>query len=173
VNGIVIHTGVSPQDPYPEVTEVLNVPGVTFVKRGPCRTPEQVLAAVRDADVAICVHEPYTRTVLAQALRLKAVVRVGVGVDTVDLEAATDNGVLVTYFPDFCTREVANHAIVLLLACAKKVLRLDRALRAEGWEAARALRSPMGPIHGETLGLVAFGHIAPARAVHGDASDRP
>ena len=164
MNGIVVHTGVGPQEPYPEVTQVLDVPGVTFLKRGPCRTPQQVLAAVRDADVAICVHEPYTREVLAQAPRLKAVVRVGVGVDTVDLEAATEYGVMVAYFPDFCTREVANHAIALLLACAKKVLRLDRALRTEGWEAARALRAPMGPIHGETLGLVAFGHIAQAVA---------
>ena len=161
---IVVHTGVGPQDPYAEVTRVLDVPGVTFLKRGPCHTPQQVLEAVRDADVAICVHEPYTREVLAHAPRLKAVVRVGVGVDTVDLDAATENGVMVAYFPDFCTREVANHAIVLLLACAKKVLRLDRVLRTKGWEAARALRSPMGCVHGETLGLVAFGNIARAVA---------
>jgi D-3-phosphoglycerate dehydrogenase len=115
---------------------------------------------VRDADVAICVREPYTWEVFAGAPRLKAVIRVGVGVDTVDLDAATAYGVMVANFPDFCTPEVANHAIGLMLACAKKIARFDRVLRREGWAAARALRSPMGCIHGETLGLVAFGNIA-------------
>jgi D-3-phosphoglycerate dehydrogenase len=157
---IVVHTGARPGDPCEEILEALDVPGVELVRRGPCETPLEVLNAVRDADVAICVHEPYTREVFANAPRLKAVIRVGVGVDTVDLEAATAHGVIVANFPDFCTPEVANHAIVLMLACAKKIMRFDRALRREGWVAARALRMPMGCIHGETLGLIAFGNIA-------------
>jgi D-3-phosphoglycerate dehydrogenase len=119
-----------------------------------------LLAALHDADVSICYHEPYTRDVLANVPRLKAVIRTGVGVDTVDLDAATDYGIIVANFPDFCTREVANHAIVLMMACAKKVGLLDRVLRREGWNAARDHRSPMGAIHDETLGLIAFGNIA-------------
>jgi len=72
--------------------------------------------------------------------------------------------VMVANFPDFCIEEVANHALVLMLACAKKVVQLDRTLRQEGWPAARALMSPMGTIHDQTLGLVAFGNIARAFA---------
>jgi len=156
---IVVHTGVGPEDPRVEETRILNVPHVEFVKRGPCETPQEVLEAVRDADVAICIGEPYSREVLANVPRLMSVVRIGVGVDTVDLDAATENGIVVAYFPDFCTREVANHAIALLLACAEKVLRIDRTLRHKGWDAARQLRSPMGSIHDETLGLLGLGAI--------------
>jgi D-3-phosphoglycerate dehydrogenase len=157
---LVVHTGARPGEPCEEILEALAVPGVEFMRRGPCETPQEVLEAVRDADVAICVKEPYTGEVFSGAPRLQAVIRVGVGVDTVDLDAATAHGVIVANFPDFCTPEVANHAIALMLACAKKVMRFDRALRREGWAAARALRSPMGCIHGETLGLVALGNIA-------------
>jgi D-3-phosphoglycerate dehydrogenase len=156
----VVHTGAAPDDAIPEVAEELDVPGVALIQRGPCKTPRALLAALHDADVSICYHEPYTREVLANVPRLRAVIRTGVGVDTVDLDAATDYGVIVANFPDFCTREVANHAIVLVMACAKKVGLLDRVLRREGWNAARAHRSPMGPIHDQTLGLVAFGAIA-------------
>ncbi len=156
----VVHTGAGPKDLIPEVSEALDVSGVTLHKRGPRRTPQALIEALQDADVSICWHEPYTRQVFANAPRLKGVIRTGVGVDTVDLEAATEYGIIVANFPDFCTREVANHAIVLMMACAKKVVRLDRTLRAEGWATARDLRWPMGPIHGETLGLIAFGNIA-------------
>lgn len=167
----VVHTGAGPSDPIPEVTQELDVPGVTLIKRGPCHTPEALLQALHDADVSICYHEPYTREVLANVPRLKGVIRTGVGVDTVDLDAATEYGILVANFPDFCTREVANHAIVLMMACAKKVALFDRILRRKGWNAARAYRSPMGAIHDQTLGLVAFGAIPQATAKVAQAMD--
>jgi D-3-phosphoglycerate dehydrogenase len=108
---------------------------------------------------------------LANVPRLKAVIRTGVGVDTVDLDAATDYGILVANFPDFCTREVANHAIVLMMACAKKVALFDRVLRREGWNVARTYRSPMGAIHDQTLGLIAFGAIPRVTAKVAQAMD--
>ncbi len=167
----VVHSGAGPNDPIPKVTEALDVPGVALHKRGPCHTPQELLVALQDADVSICYHEPYTGEVLANVPRLKAVIRTGVGVDTVDLGAATDYGIVIANFPEFCTREVANHAIVLMMACAKKVGLFDRTLRAKGWGAARDLRSPMGPIHDETLGLIAFGNIARAVAKVAQALD--
>jgi D-3-phosphoglycerate dehydrogenase len=161
---IVVHTGATPDTPCPEETRILDKPGVTFLKRGPCETEEELLVALEDADVGICWDEPYSRQVLAKTPRLKGVIRTGVGVDTVDLEAATEYGVVVANFPDFCIREVANHAIVLMMACAKKVVHMDRLLRSQGWDAARAVRWPMGAIHDQTLGLIAFGNIARATA---------
>jgi len=145
----VVHTGAGPEAPLVEERKYLDAPGISFILRGRCETPAQVLEAVRDADVALCYGEPYTRDVLANAPRLKAVLRYGVGVDTIDLDAATEYGVMVVNFPDFCTREVANHA---------------RALREEGWQASRAIRIPSGTIHDETVGLLAFGNIARAFA---------
>jgi D-3-phosphoglycerate dehydrogenase len=117
--------------------------------------------------VAMCMKEPYTRRVFAHAPRLRMVFRYGVGVDTIDLDAATEYGVMVGYMPDFCIEEVANHALAHLLVCAKRICQLNRAIRSQGWDQARAMRSPMGAIHGETLGLIAFGNIARATAKRG------
>jgi D-3-phosphoglycerate dehydrogenase len=161
---IIVHTGAKPGTELPIESQVLNVPDVEFILRGRCDTPAKVLEAVRDADAALCGSEPYTREVFANAPKLKVVVRYGIGVDTIDLEAATEYGVMVANFPDFCIEEVANHALVLMLACAKKVVQLDRTLREKGWQAARALLSPMGTVHDQTLGLIAFGNIARAFA---------
>jgi len=168
---IVVHTGARPGAPLPEERKTLGLPEFDLVPKGRCSTPAQVLEAVRDADAALCYGEPYTTEVFAGAPRLKLVVRYGVGVDTIDLEAATEHGVIVAHYPDFCIHEVANHALVLMLACAKKVLLLDHTLREGGWAATREVRVSIGPIHGETLGLVAFGNIARAFAQRARAMD--
>ena len=74
-----------------------------------------------------------TRRVIESLPRCKLLVRYGVGLDTLDVPAATEHGIVVAHFPDFCQPEVANHAIMLLLACAKKLVRLDRAVRDGSW----------------------------------------
>ena len=156
---VVVHTGLKAGTPTPLECQSLDAPDIDFVLRGPAHTVPEVCAAVADADVALCMHEPYTAEVFAAAPRLRMVLRYGVGYDTIDAKAATEAGVIVGYLPDFCTREVANQAIVLLLNCAKKILLVDHILRTDGWMAARSILSPMGQIHGETLGLLAFGRI--------------
>jgi D-3-phosphoglycerate dehydrogenase len=168
---IVVHTFAAPGAALVEEMKSLDVPDVELRLCGPCKTPQEVLDAVRDADVALCMKEPYTREVLANAPQLKMVMRYGVGVDTIDLEAATEYGIMVGHFPDFCIPEVANHALGHLIICAKKMRHLDHLVRTEGWNEARAIRSPMGPIHGETLGLIAFGNIARALAARAHALD--
>lgn len=158
---IVVHTSAGPNQTIPEEESILNgLEDVVLYKRGKCSTPEAVLEAVRDADVGLCGSEPYTREVFAGAPKLKAVLRYGVGVDTIDLDAATEYGVVVGHYPDFCTREVANHALVHLMCCAKQVPQMDRALRERGWGAAKSYTKPLGCIHGQTVGLIAFGAIA-------------
>ncbi|NLG50382.1 MAG: C-terminal binding protein [Chloroflexi bacterium] len=161
---LIVHTGAAPGTVLVEEPQVLNVPDVEFVLRGKCSTPAQLIEAVRDADAALCSSEPFTREVFANAPRLKVVVRYGIGVDTIDLEAATEHGVVIANFPDFCIDEVANHALVLLLDCAKKITRLDRTLREKGWAAARNALTPMGTIHHQVVGLVGFGNIGQALA---------
>ncbi|MCD6520113.1 MAG: C-terminal binding protein [Anaerolineae bacterium] len=168
---VVVHTGARPGAPLKEEREALDAPDIEFILRGHCGTPEKVLEAVRDADVALCYGEPYTREVFANAPLLKAVIRYGIGVDTVDVEAATEYGVMVINFPDFCVDEVANHALALMLACARKLLLYDHTMRKRGWRASKEVRSPMGTIYGETLGLIAFGNIARALARRAQALD--
>jgi D-3-phosphoglycerate dehydrogenase len=171
VKQVVVFAHLAPGTEVVEEREALDAPDIELRLCGPCNTPGELLEAVRDADVAMCMKEPYTREVLANAPRLKMVMRYGVGVDTVDLEAATEYGIVVGHFPDFCIPEVANHALGHLLICAKKMRQSDHLIRTSGWASARARLSPMGPIHGETVGLIAFGNIARAMAVRAQALD--
>ncbi|MGK2965092.1 MAG: C-terminal binding protein [Tepidiformaceae bacterium] len=119
---------------------------------------EELIANVRDADALLVVGAHVTRRVVEAMPHCRHIVRYGVGLDTLDIPAATEHGIVVSHFPDFCQPEVANHAMLLLLACAKKLAKLDRWVREGKWRAGTL--APMGAITGETLGLVALGAIA-------------
>ncbi len=124
-----------------------------------CTSEEEIIEAAKDADVILTAGAPMTRRVMEALPKCQAIVRYGIGYDTVDVDAATDNGILLVNIPDFCWEEVSNHAITLLLACAKKLAILNNAIKQDGWGAsARAIR-PMVQIHGQTLGLVGCGNI--------------
>lgn len=124
-----------------------------------CSTEEETIEAARDAEVILTAAAQISRRVMENLPTLKAVVRYGIGYDTVDVDAATDNGVLVVNIPDFCWEEVSNHAIALLLACAKKLVILSNAVKNDGWGAAVRVLRPMVSIHGQTLGLIGCGNI--------------
>jgi D-3-phosphoglycerate dehydrogenase len=87
---------------------------------------------------------------------LRAICRPGIGVDNIDIAAATKRGILVINTPDGPTESTAEHAVALLLALAKQVVASDRVLRTEGWRAAR-LRGI--EVRGKTLGIVGLGRI--------------
>ncbi|HUF80333.1 MAG TPA: C-terminal binding protein, partial [Burkholderiales bacterium] len=93
--------------------------------------------------------------------------RYGIGVDTIDLEAATQAGIIVTNNPTYCIEEVAEHTMALLLACARKVVFYDRMVRAGRWEVPPG--KPLFRLAGSTLGLVGFGNIARQVAVRAAA----
>ena len=97
----------------------------------------------------------------------KIIARYGIGVDTIDLDAATRAGIIVTNNPTYCIEEVAEHTMALLLACARKVPLYDRLVRAGRWEVPPG--KPMFRLVGRTLGLVGFGNIARAVAVRAAA----
>ena len=94
---------------------------------------------------------------------LKVVVRTGVGYDVIDVPAATELGVIVVNIPDLWIREVANHAIALLLALNRKVLELDRQIRNGVWTP--GVPGPYtGAVYDETVGVVGLGNIGCAFA---------
>jgi D-3-phosphoglycerate dehydrogenase len=94
-----------------------------------------------------------------------AIVSSGHGFDKIDHDAATEKGVMVTNTAGFCTEEVANHAMMLLLACAKKLVVLDRRTREGKWTGgSQEDLLPMPPLDGQVLGLVGLGNIGRSTA---------
>ncbi len=117
----------------------------------------ELVEAVSGVDGLLVCYAPVTRRVIQRAERCRVIARYGIGVDNVDIAAATERGIVVTNVPDYCIEEVSDHALALLLACARKVAVLDRRVRAGRWEARDAV--PIRRLRGQVLGLVGFGKI--------------
>jgi len=124
---------------------------------------QEVIARTRDADALIISSSPVTRRVMESLEGLKAVMRTGVGYDVIDVAAATELGVVVINVPDIWIREVANHALALLLAWNRKIVTLDREVHAGVW-GSRVPGAVTGSLHGETVGIVGLGNIGSAFA---------
>ncbi|WP_212746936.1 C-terminal binding protein [Sinomonas gamaensis] len=130
--------------------------------RAECRTEEEVISAASGADALIVQYAPITRAVFEALPKLKVVARYGVGVDTVDVDAATEHGVAVCNVPDYGTEDVSDHAIALALSLARGVVGLDRELRTGNYSLA-----PVQPLHriaGRVFGVVGLGLIGAATA---------
>jgi D-3-phosphoglycerate dehydrogenase len=124
---------------------------------------QELIAKTRDADAMVVSFTPVTRAVMSALEGLKVVVRTGVGYDVIDVPAATDLGVVVVNIPDLWIREVANHALGLLLALNRKIVTLDRQVRSGVWSG-RVPGDWTGSLHGETAGIVGLGNIGSAFA---------
>jgi len=124
-----------------------------------CTTEDEIIKGAKDADVIITMRARMTRRVMGGLPKCQAIVRYGIGYDMVDIGAATDNHIIVINIPDFCFEEVSNHAIALLLACAKKLVLLNNLTKRGSWAQAKRTQAPMGSIHGQTLGLVGCGNV--------------
>jgi len=126
-----------------------------------CVTEDEIIEAAKDADAILTGGAQMTRRVLESLPKCKVIVRYGVGYDTIDVDAATDNGVIVVNNPAFqwCIEEVSNQAITLLLACAKKLAFLNDGTKQGRWAECKRAQAPMVSIHGQTLGLIGCGNI--------------
>ena len=156
---LVVHVDARPNTSFEIEKQRIEASGGRFEAMS-SSTEDELIAQVRDADVILVSAKQITRRVVESMPRCKLIIRYGVGLDTLDIPAATDHGIVVAHFPDFCQPEVANHMMMLLLACAKKMPMLDKAVRDGSWRPGPL--GPMGAIGGETLGLVALGNIARA-----------
>jgi D-3-phosphoglycerate dehydrogenase len=127
------------------------------------KTPEEFLPEAEDCDALLNTYAgPITAAVIARMPRCRIIARYGIGVDTIDLDAATAAGIIVTNNPTYCIEEVAEHTMALLLACARKVPVYDRLVRQGRWELPPG--KPIFRLAGRTLGLVGFGNIGRAVA---------
>jgi D-3-phosphoglycerate dehydrogenase len=123
---------------------------------------DELIAACRTADAIIVVRERFTRRVIEALERARVIVRSGVGYDVIDVPAATERGIAVCTIPDYCTQEVANHALALLLAVNRRLRELDAAVRAGRWRGGDL--PSIGPLYGQTVGIVGYGRIGRAMA---------
>ncbi len=136
--------------------EVLGAIGAT-VRQLQVVSEGDLLDAASGAHALLVCYAPITRRVIDRMDRCRIVARYGIGVDNVDVDAATARGIVVTNVPDYCIEEVSDHALALLLACARRVPFLDRQARRGRWEARDA--APVRRLSGQVLGLVGFGKI--------------
>ncbi len=116
-----------------------------------------------DADAILCDRYPVTAELIGRALRLRAVSVYGIGYDNVDVPAASARGIWVTNVPGFCTEEVADHTMAMLLAASRRLIALDRSIR-EGHWAPEAVAAGAPRLSDQTLGLIGFGGIGRAVA---------
>lgn len=132
------------------------------------KTAEQFLLEAATCDALLNAYAgPITAAVMARMPDCKIIAKYGIGVDTVDLAAATAAGIIVTNNPTYCIEEVAEHTLALLLASARSIAFFDRQVRAGQW--AVAPLKPLQRLSTTTLGLVGFGNIAREVAVRAAA----
>jgi D-3-phosphoglycerate dehydrogenase len=149
--------------PAREETEELMKSGAEL-EIADCSCETDLVEQAADADAILTYGAHMTRSVMEKLPNCKVIVRYGIGYDTIDVDAATDNNILVVNIPDFCTEEVSNHAIALILACSKKIVMLNNILKRDGWMEAVSIQSPMSSIYGQTLGIIGCGNIGRATA---------
>lgn len=130
---------------------------------------DEIVRNASDAEILIVgAAEPLDRSVLARLPACRLIVRRGVGVDNVDVAAATELGIPVAFTPDASVEEVSDHALSLLLAIERRIGPLDRAIRAGDWRrdstAIVDIRTPVRRLRNLTLGIVGLGRIGAALA---------
>ena len=151
-------------DKYPRKFEEL---GAEFVKKH-CRSEDEFIAFASDADAIITVASllPVTRRVLESLEHCRLIANTQVGFDCVDIEAATEQGILVANVPDYCVEEVADHTMGLLLACARRVVQLNSLVKEGRWGLTPddpLIQNTVWPkltrLSSQTLGLLGLGRI--------------
>ncbi|PPQ35642.1 NAD(P)-dependent oxidoreductase [Rhodopila globiformis] len=119
---------------------------------------ETLFRLLPECDVLWHVLQPCTRAMIAAAPRLKLIQKIGVGVNTIDLEAAKQRGIPVCNLPGTNARAVAELTLGLMLSVLRRIPRFDQAVRAGIWTDV-ALQDGLGELGGRTVGLVGFGAI--------------
>lgn len=143
--------------------------GIEVVVRD-CKTEDEVIETARDADgLMVWITPPTSRRVLEALPKCKVISRHGVGVDSIDLNAATELGIMVTNLPGLNSVEVAEHAMSLLLSLARQIAQLDAGVKAGYWtkdpKKLFERQSKMFRIAGSTVGIIALGNIGRALAL--------
>lgn len=138
--------------------------GIDLVERKSV-TEEDIIRACAEADAVILegAKTPMTSRVIVAFRRCRVIAKYAVGVDNIDGPAATAAGIVVANAADYCTEEVSDHAVALLLAATRRIVAMDRHVRGGGW-AGFTRTHPLRRVSQLTLGFVGMGRIAQATA---------
>src|SRR5712691_11889963 len=132
----------------------------------PAKTEEEFIAAAKDADAVIARNRRITAAIIKGLKNCKVIGLGSVGADTVDVDAATEAGIVVTNVPDVFIDEVADHTMAMFLAAHRR-LRLMHQLTVDAkWTEGRPYFKDIPRLYGQTLGLISFGNVAKAEAHH-------
>jgi D-3-phosphoglycerate dehydrogenase len=137
--------------------EILKARGVALVA-GQCKTEKELIALCADADAVITQFARVNANVIASMRRARAIVRYGIGVDNVEVDAARARGIPVCNVPDYCIDEVADQTLAFILALSRQVVTHANHLRAGNWGLATGLAT-MKALRDLTVGVVGFGRI--------------
>jgi D-3-phosphoglycerate dehydrogenase len=120
-------------------------------------SPEAVLKVAAGADALLVTYAKINADMIRQMKKCRIISRFGIGVDNVDLDAATAAGIVVTKVPDYCIDEVSDHAMALLLAAVRKIPMATEQVHSGTWKMPNFV--PIHRLRGSVLGLVGFGRI--------------
>src|SRR5215475_4885754 len=127
-----------------------------------CKSEEEIIELTRGADAILNCYAKMTARVIEKLDRCKIIARYGIGVDNVDLAAATRAGILITNVADYCIDEVSDHALALILSLSRRIIAADTGVKSGKWSV--TAHAEIRRLRGQTLGLLGFGKIAKALA---------
>ncbi len=127
------------------------------VQRFTCSNESQVISAAKNAHVVLCDASPITRNVIMNLQQAVGIVEYGIGYDNIDVNAATEKGIVVCNVPDFMTSEVADHTVALILALARKLHQILPSTRSGEWTWSKF--RPIESLDSRTAGIIGFGNI--------------
>ncbi len=139
-------------EPEHEVLSKLNVDMVKFQ----CKTEDDIIKNCRDADALLNQYAPITRRVIENLKNVKVIARYGIGVDNIDLKAATEKGIYVTnVIYDIC--DVADHTVALMLSMIRKIPWANQNVKDGSWD--WKMLQPVIRVKGRTVGIIGFGRV--------------
>jgi D-3-phosphoglycerate dehydrogenase len=144
---------------FPDVEQerrAVEAAGGTLVT-GQATTEQQVSDLCKDADGVLTARAPVTKRAISAMKRCRIIVRYGIGVDTVDVAAATERGILVANVPDYCLDEVSDHALALLMMLSRQMISAILLAREDIWAVGKM--PPLQRLRGQTCGLIGCGRI--------------
>jgi len=135
---------------------ILNHEDIELVKMQ-CKTEDEVIEACHDADGIINLYAPLSRKVIEKLTNCKVITRYGVGIDTIDLDAATERGICIGNVPDYGVDEVSDHALALIMGLVRKITTSNQKVKSGTWDVNQL--KPIRRLNTLTIGLVGFGTI--------------
>ncbi len=122
-----------------------------------CKTNEEVIECAKGADILMVQYYEMTADIIETLDNCELIVRYGIGINNIDLDAANRKGILVANVPDYAIEEVSDHTVTLMFSLIRKLPRITESIKEGDWDF--KISSPIQRVKGQTLGLVGYGRI--------------